>query len=191
MGLQLWSLNQRRALCHAEGTLLPSERRNLGRSPRERQSRRSTPIEQLWLLLSRWACHPSSTPPQHHLDSQGLRANEVATLLLSEVTTKKAFFSYYSDLQICNFRDLGNVHPDTSIFPCRKTEAQGTKWEVHNHRAQSENHGAPKKQSGALSTIVRGHPLSRWLRIIQDCRKSFTQRNHEIAGTLNWWHSVI
>lgn len=80
LGLQLWSLNQRRAFCHAEGRLLLSGRRNLGRSPGERQSRRSTPKGQLRLLPSRWVCHPPTTPPQYHLDSQGLQANKMVIL---------------------------------------------------------------------------------------------------------------
>lgn len=80
LGLQLGSLNQRRALCHTEGRLLLSGRRNLGRSPRERQSRRNTPKGQLWLLPSRWACHPPTTPPQYCLDSQGLQANKMVIL---------------------------------------------------------------------------------------------------------------
>lgn len=95
LGSQLWALNQRRAVCHAEGRLLLSGKRNLGRSPRERQSGRSTPNGQLWLPPSRWACHPPTSPPQYHLDSQGLQANEMVVLsipmptwLLSEATTK-------------------------------------------------------------------------------------------------------
>lgn len=103
----------------------------------------------------------------------------------------KAFFSYYSDSQICNVRDLGNVHPDAFVFPCRKTEAQGTQWEVHNHRTQSENSEFLRsKQSSALSTIARGHHLSCWLRSRSTAGRA-PHRNHEIAAALNWWHSVI
>lgn len=133
LGLQLWSLNQRRALCRAEGRLLLSGRRNLGRSLRERQSRRSTSKGQLWLLPSRWACHPFTTPPQYHLDSQGLQAKQdgyfvhphahvIALWSNYQVNSChwKAFFSYYSELQICSFRDLGNIYPDTFVFPVGK-----------------------------------------------------------------------
>lgn len=103
----------------------------------------------------------------------------------------KAFFSYYSDSQICNVRDLGNVHPDAFGFPCRKTEAQGTQWEEHNHRTQSENSGFLRsRQSSALSTIARGHHLSHWLRSRSTAGRA-SHRNHEIAAALNWWHSVI
>lgn len=202
LGSQLWALNPRRAVCHAEGRLLLSGKRNSGEAVKKEHTKQG----QLWLPPSRWACHPPTSPPQYHLDSQGLQANEMVVLsipmptwLLSEITTKwtpatgKPSSPTIQTHRFATLEIWGTSILALSFFPVGKWRP-GTRrqWEAHNHRMQSENSGFLRSgQSSDLSTIAQGASLVTLVKVIQCCRKSFTQRSHEIAAALNWWHSVI